>query len=79
MNEVNEGYHEDLMRAFFRLKVEDIGKIIPKVLDIVRQASYDMNRGVLDVIPEANLIVLVRFNISYTSIILDQEQCFRPS
>ncbi|EIN07336.1 hypothetical protein PUNSTDRAFT_71669 [Punctularia strigosozonata HHB-11173 SS5] len=59
MADVGEGHHEDLMRAFFRLKVADLGKILPKVLESVQKSAYNMNRATVTVLPEANHILCV--------------------
>ncbi|THG99186.1 hypothetical protein EW026_g3129 [Hermanssonia centrifuga] len=58
MNEAGEGHHEDLMRAFFRLRVQDIGALLPHVLEIVRRSSYEITHSLTDTIPQANEIVL---------------------
>ena len=55
---VGEGYHEDFVRAFFRLKIQDIGSLLPHVLEIVRQASREHPRSLPDDIWQANEIVL---------------------
>ncbi|PSR74094.1 hypothetical protein PHLCEN_2v10050 [Hermanssonia centrifuga] len=58
MNEAGEGHHEDLMRAFFRLRVQDIGALLPHVLEIVRRSSYEITHSLTDTIPQANEIIL---------------------
>ncbi|CAL1704556.1 unnamed protein product [Somion occarium] len=58
MTEVGEGHHEDLMRAFFRLKVDGLGDILPKVLSVVRESAHDLTRSLLDAVPQANEVVL---------------------
>ncbi|KDQ60778.1 hypothetical protein JAAARDRAFT_190924 [Jaapia argillacea MUCL 33604] len=58
MNEVDEGHHEDFMRAFFRLKVADLGRLMSHVMNITRRSSYEMNRRLSDALPEANRVVL---------------------
>ena len=60
MNAVGEGHHEDLMRAFFRLKVQDLSALLPHVLSLLRRSSYELTRSLTDNAPQANDIVLVR-------------------
>lgn len=55
MEDIGEGFHEDCVRAFFRLKVDDIGDILPHVADILRRN----HRKLLRHIAEANQILLV--------------------
>jgi nuclear pore complex protein Nup133 len=59
MADVGEAHHEDYMRAFFRLRVADVGKIILKTMDIVRKSAYSMNKTTVDVLSQANYIVCV--------------------
>ena len=60
MNQVGEGHHDDLMRAFFRLRVADIGKLLPHTRDGTRRLLGDVPANMTDVLSEANGIVLVR-------------------
>jgi nuclear pore complex protein Nup133 len=60
MNHVGEGHHDDLMRAFFRLRVADIGKLLPHIRDGTRRQLGDVPANMTDVLSEANGIVLVR-------------------
>ncbi|KZT70169.1 hypothetical protein DAEQUDRAFT_709105 [Daedalea quercina L-15889] len=53
-----EGYHEDFVRAFFRLKIRDLGGLLPHVVEIVRQASHEHTPSLSDDIWQANEIVL---------------------
>lgn len=55
-----EGHHEDFVRAFFRLKVDDIGSLLPNIISIVRSSARDPTRDALTTIPQANSIILVR-------------------
>ncbi|KAA1471121.1 hypothetical protein DENSPDRAFT_837049 [Dentipellis sp. KUC8613] len=58
MNDVNEGHHEDFMRAYFRLRVNDLGKILPYVVTIAaRQLSEDPGSA-RTTLPEVNSIIL---------------------
>lgn len=60
MNQVGEGHHDDLMRAFFRLRIADIGKLLPHIRDGTRRQLGDVPANMTDVLSEANGIVLVR-------------------
>jgi nuclear pore complex protein Nup133 len=60
MDQVGEGHHDDLMRAFFRLRVADIGKLLPHIRDGTRRQLGDVPANMTDVLSEANGIVLVR-------------------
>ena len=60
MNQVGEGHHDDLMRAFFRLRVADIGKLLPHIRDGTRRQLGDVPANLTDVLSEANGIILVR-------------------
>ena len=55
-----EGHHEDFVRAFFRLKVDDIGSLLPNIISIVRSSARDPTGDALTTIPQANSIILVR-------------------
>jgi nuclear pore complex protein Nup133 len=59
MEEVGEVQHEDVLRAFFRLRVDDIEMLIKKVADIAFQAPRITGRDIADFLPEANRIILV--------------------
>jgi nuclear pore complex protein Nup133 len=59
MNQVGEGQHDDLMRAFFRLHVADIGKLLPHVRDGTRRLLGEVPATRPSVLSEANGIVLV--------------------
>lgn len=60
MCEAQEGHHEDFMRAFFRLRVVDIGRVVRKVIDVTANTAKETGRAVFNLLPEANRIVLVR-------------------
>ena len=60
MNQVGEGHHDDLMRAFFRLRIADIGKLLPHIRDGTRRQLGDVPANMTAVLSEANGIVLVR-------------------
>ena len=59
MNQVGEGQHADLMRAFFRLRVADIGKLLPHVRDGTRRLLGEAPTNIPNILSEANGIVLV--------------------
>jgi nuclear pore complex protein Nup133 len=59
MNQVGEGQHDDLMRAFFRLRVADIGKLLPHVRDGTRRLLGEAPTNMQNILSEANGIVLV--------------------
>ncbi|OSX65290.1 hypothetical protein POSPLADRAFT_1054050 [Postia placenta MAD-698-R-SB12] len=67
MDAVGEGNHDDFVRAFFRMKVEDLGGLLPYVLGIVRQSSYEHSLSLPDDISQANWIVvtILKSAISY--------------
>lgn len=70
MRGVGEGHHEDFMRAFFRLKVDDIGSLFPHLLAIVRSSDHELTRDVLTIAPQANGIILVRHSPIYFILLL---------
>lgn len=59
MSAVGEGYHEDVVRAFFRYKVGDIGSLLSHVMEHTRKSAYELGRSLSATLPEANRIVLV--------------------
>jgi nuclear pore complex protein Nup133 len=59
MCEIHEGHHEDFMRAFFKLRVEDIGILVEKVLEVTLNTARNTGRPVATLLPEANRIALV--------------------
>ena len=58
MEEIGDGPHEDVMRAFFRYHVADIAKLLKKVLDVVH-ASKVASSTFPPILSEANRVVLV--------------------
>ncbi|KAJ3533367.1 hypothetical protein NM688_g7291 [Phlebia brevispora] len=58
MHSVEEGYHEDLMRAFFRLKVQELSALLPHVMNIIRRSTHEITQSLTDNVPQANNIVL---------------------
>lgn len=61
MEQIGEAEHDDVMRAFFRLKIGDIGRLIKKVAQITTQASRATGRNMIEFLAEANRVVLVCF------------------
>ena len=61
MEEIGEAEHDDVMRAFFRLKIGNIGRLIKKVAHVTILASRETGRNMIEFLPEANRVVLVRF------------------
>lgn len=58
MSEIHEGSHEDVLRAFFRLRVADIGRLIKKVKGAATSAARNTGHNIVDFLPEANRIVI---------------------
>jgi nuclear pore complex protein Nup133 len=59
MEEIGEGHHEDVMRAFFRFRINEIGNVVKKVVGITTQASAITGRDIIEFLPESNRIILV--------------------
>ncbi|KAF9476583.1 methyltransferase type 11 [Pholiota conissans] len=53
-----DGAHEDVMRVFFRSHVEDIGRLLKKVADLVSAAARSPGGNVNALLPEANRVVV---------------------
>lgn len=66
---MGEGYHEDFVRAFFRLKVHDLGGLLPHVVEIIRKASHEHSRSLAEEVWQANEIVLVSFTSNGDTIV----------
>ncbi|KAF8163334.1 methyltransferase type 11 [Crassisporium funariophilum] len=82
MEELDDGPHEDVMRAFFRFRVRDIGKLLKKVLEVVMSSSRSVGGRVAHLLPEANRIVLAvvrsafqyrAYNLAIYGIVLPME------
>ncbi|KAF5381087.1 hypothetical protein D9615_003993 [Tricholomella constricta] len=58
MGEIGQGHHEDIIRAFFRSNVADIGLLLRKVDEAATQAALLTGREIIEFLPEANRIVL---------------------
>lgn len=61
MTEAEHGHHEDFMRAFFRLRVADIGELLRRVPEVTVNAAKETGRNIAELLPEANAVVLVYF------------------
>jgi nuclear pore complex protein Nup133 len=59
MAELGETNHEDVMRAFFRTKVSDIGRLIRKVMEVINLSTKQTGRPVAELLPEGNRVVIV--------------------
>jgi nuclear pore complex protein Nup133 len=59
MTECGEGHHEDIMRAFFRLRVGDIGSLLPKVVDTTMKHQKGSSLSTSNILIEANNVLLV--------------------
>lgn len=60
MKSIGEGHHEDCLRAFLRLRIRDLGGLLPHVAELVRRSTSNANSNLVEVIPQANIIVMVR-------------------
>ncbi|KAH9484254.1 Nucleoporin nup132 [Psilocybe cubensis] len=58
MQEIGDDSHEDLVRAFFRTRVSDIGNVLQKVSSIAKEAAKRSSNTLLQILPEANRIVI---------------------
>jgi nuclear pore complex protein Nup133 len=59
MTAVGEGHHEDVLRAFFRLKIVDIAPLLIEVVATAKKASREVGRSMASVLPEANDAIVV--------------------
>jgi nuclear pore complex protein Nup133 len=59
MDEAKDFEHEDLIRAFFRLRVAELGQLLPYVTLLIRQAAEEAPESLLNYLGEANVIALV--------------------
>jgi len=59
MEEIGEAEHEDVMRAYFRFKIGDIGRLIRKIAQVTTQAERATGKNKIEFLPEANRAVLV--------------------
>lgn len=61
MGEAGDAHHEDIVRAFFRYKVGDIGSLLSHIMETTRKSAYELGRSLSASLPEANGIVLVSY------------------
>ncbi|KAJ7685205.1 hypothetical protein DFH06DRAFT_34186 [Mycena polygramma] len=62
MESVHEGQYEDVVRAFFRLRVADIGLLLPHVTDVTAKLAQNSGRDLVELLPEASLVILTVLN-----------------
>lgn len=68
MNDTDDQYHEDVIRAFFRYRTQEIGKLLGRIYDQVTTASQNLDHDTAGSLSEANSIVLVSpFTFSHPS------------
>lgn len=62
MDKVGEGHHEDFMRAFFRLKVQDVGELLAWIMSLLKRLEREAPSlpTISPALCEANRAVLVR-------------------
>jgi nuclear pore complex protein Nup133 len=61
MEDIGDVHHEDVMRAFFRSRVSEVGKLIKQVAEVAMRAPAESGIRLEQLLPEANQIVLVRY------------------
>ncbi len=61
MGDIQEGHHEDIMRAFFKLRVADVGMIVIRIPEILMRAVNTAAQDLAELLPEANRVVLVSY------------------
>ena len=59
MEEIGDTSHEDVMRAFFRFHIGDLGRLLKKVGDIINAVAKSPSGNVQQLLPEANRVVVV--------------------
>lgn len=65
MNSTGEGHHVDFLRAFFRLRVDDLGRLLPYVMDITRKSIHEAPAEAWKALWEANSVVLLMLNSAF--------------
>ncbi|KAI0065375.1 hypothetical protein BV25DRAFT_1880143 [Artomyces pyxidatus] len=58
MEQVGEGHHEDFMRAFFRLRISELGKLLTHIRDATRKSLLQMPANTGTILKEANNVTL---------------------
>ncbi|EMD38365.1 hypothetical protein CERSUDRAFT_113529 [Gelatoporia subvermispora B] len=59
MHDMKENYHEDCLRAFFRLKVAYLGNLITRVVDVVRRSSREHVQDYAEILIQATEIAMI--------------------
>ncbi|THH17812.1 hypothetical protein EW146_g3080 [Bondarzewia mesenterica] len=65
MYNTGEGHHDDLMRAFFRLRIHDLGKLLPYVADFTRRSLNEAPEAAGDILSESNNVLLTMLNSAF--------------
>ncbi|KAK7014839.1 methyltransferase type 11 [Favolaschia claudopus] len=58
MDRVRETQHEDIVRAFFRLRVGDIGLLLSQVTEVTARLAQSSSRDLVELLPEAGRVIL---------------------
>ncbi|KAF9533020.1 hypothetical protein CPB83DRAFT_903494 [Crepidotus variabilis] len=58
MRDLGDNSHEDVMRAFFRSYIGDLGRLLKKVAEIVNTQARSPTGNVQTLLPEANRVVV---------------------
>ncbi|KAJ7046830.1 hypothetical protein C8F04DRAFT_1227029 [Mycena alexandri] len=58
MESIEEGHYEDIVRAFFRLRVGDMGLLLAQVTDVTAKLAQNSGRDLVELLPEANRVIL---------------------
>ncbi|KAF5373775.1 hypothetical protein D9758_000587 [Tetrapyrgos nigripes] len=58
IGEIEEGYQGDHMRAFLRRHVAELGRVLHKVPDMLKNAPQQTGRTIAELLPESNRILL---------------------
>lgn len=59
MESVEEEQYEDVLRAFFRLRVGDMGSLLSQITDVTAKLAQNNGRDLVELLPEASRVVLV--------------------
>ncbi|KAI0341587.1 hypothetical protein BDW22DRAFT_1358408 [Trametopsis cervina] len=65
MSAAGEGHHEDFMRAFFRLKVNELGALLPHVADVLKRSEHEVTHSQSETVPQANDVLLMVLQSAY--------------
>ncbi|KAJ7219294.1 hypothetical protein GGX14DRAFT_591296, partial [Mycena pura] len=57
MDRIGEDHHEDVVRAFFRRHVGDIGVLLSRVADVTAKLAQSSGRDLHELLPEANRVI----------------------